>query len=148
MSPGTYGTSSSDKKSIATITAADIINFAQNPEVANVEMFIDGATASNKARFEKYAGRIFRTTMSVTINGKVQTVPVEYVIPSDPDANLAGLTGDILGQQGVASKETYLLDTTVMDRNYYIQYLQQKERAEMLENRNQYLERVIEQLSR
>ena len=142
-----YGTSSSDKKTINTITAADIINFAQNPEVANIEMYITGATASNTARFEKYAGRIFRTTKTVTVDEQSQTIPVEIIIPNEPDPNMAGLVGDILGQQGVASKETYLLDTTAMDKNYYIQYIQQKERAERLENRNRYLEQVIAQLS-
>ena len=95
----------------------------------------------------KYAVRIFRTTKTVTVDEQSQTIPVEIIIPNEPDSNMAGLVGDILGQQGVASKETYLLDTTAMDKNYYIQYIQQKERAERLENRNRYLEQVIAQLS-
>ena len=142
-----YGTSSSNKKTINTLTAADIIDFSKNPEVSDIEMYIEGATDSNKARFEKYAGRIFRTSKQETIDEVTQTIPVELIVPNEPDSSWAGLTGDILGQAGVASKETYLLDTTAMEKNYYIQYLQQKERAERLEHRNKYLEQVIEQLS-
>ena len=142
-----YGTATSNMKTVTAMTTADIINFAQNAEVSGIEMYLPGETASNTARFQKYAGRIFRTTKTIGSGSSAQTIPVEMIIPNEPSESFLGLTGDILGQEGVASRETYLLDTTAMDKNYYIQYIQQKERADRLEARNQVLERVITQLS-
>ena len=141
-----YGTATSNMKTVTAMTTADIINFAQNAEVSGIEMYLEGETASNTARFQKYVGRIFRTTKTIGSGSSEQTIPVEMIIPSEPDASFLGLTGDILGQAGVVSRETYLLDTTAMDKNYYIQYIQQKERADRLEARNQVLEQVIRQL--
>lgn len=142
-----YGTTTSNTKTVTAMTSADIINFAQNAEVSGIEMYIDGAPESNSARFSKYKGRLFRTTKTYGVDDAAQTIPVEIVIPGEPDSNMVGMSGDILGQQGVASREIYLLDTTAMDKNYYIQYIQQKDRADRLEARNKTLEQVITQLT-
>ena len=136
-----YGTSTSDTQTVTTMTTTDIINFAQGKEVEGIEIFIQGEDATNQARCAMYGGRLFST--EINVDGV--TVPVEIVIPDEPDAKLAGLTGDILGQYGIVSRDTYILDNDPLGRNYYIQYLQVKQENDALRARNAALEEIIKE---
>lgn len=143
-----YETASSQSKSVASLTTADIINFAQNSEVEGIEMFIVGEDVSNRDRADKYSGRFFATNLEIEVSENVtQTVPVEILIPKDPDDKLAGLTGDIVGQPGIVSKDTYILNSDELGRNYYIRYLEAQAEKERLLARNAALEDIIKQLT-
>ena len=143
-----YETASSQNKSVASLTTADIISFAQGSEVEGIEMFIRDENISNRDRADKYSGRFFSTNFEVEIaEGVTQTVPVEIRIPNDPDEKLSGLTGNIVGQPGIVSKDTYILNSDELGRNYYIKYLEAQAEKERLLARNAALENVIKQLT-
>ncbi len=150
-----YGTATSNMKTVTAMGLDDIITLCQSVEVEGIEMYVDpGAPGNvneatvqdNIARFRIYAGRLFRTNKEYTVDGVTQTVQVEMVVPDAPDPSWVGLTGDILGQRGIISREVYLVDENATNRNYYIQYIQQKDRADRLEDRNVKLEAVIRAL--
>jgi len=142
-----YKTQTAAVRHVTTMTAADIINFAQGAEVEGIELYIAGDDATNQARAGLYGGRLFRTTKSVTVNEKTETIPVEIVVPDEPDPKLAGITGDILGQRGIVSRDTYLLLTEELGRNYYIKYLKEVQENRELSARNKKLELAIKQLA-
>ena len=150
-----YGTATSSMKTVTAMGLDDIITLAQSVEVSGIEMYVDpgepghedsATVKDNLDRFRIYAGRLFRTNKEYTVDGTTQTVQVEMVVPDAPDPSWVGLTGDILGQRGIISREVYLVDENATNRNYYIQYIQQKDRADRLEDRNIKLEAVIRAL--
>lgn len=139
----TWVDNTSASRYITGLTHADIIDIASRSQLSGITLVYknDSLTAESvKRRFEKWVGRIFR------VKDAVLGTTIDYTVPAVPDEKFRDLSGDIIGQDGLVSREINFLDEDVVDRNYYLRYMEQVKEFNRLKERCAFLEEVVKDL--
>ena len=95
---------------------------------------------------DKYGGRMFEYTVPNSSNPN-QPTTIMVVINAASYDSIKGKSGVILGQKGSVAKELYIKNDNITDRNYYMLYLEEKDKCEALERRCAEYEEIIRQMS-
>ena len=95
---------------------------------------------------DKYRGRMFEYTVPDLSNPN-QPKSIEVELNDDSFSKIPVKTGVILGQMGSACKELYIKSDDIKDRNYYMLYLEEKDKCEKYKSQCSIYEEIIKQMN-
>ena len=138
-----------------TLQLVDIIDFGMQVQRTNATLILNGELDEHKvpcdvlrSRWSRWAGRAYRLSSSVEFGQKEgEAASIIVRIPTHPSEEFVGKHGDILGQNGLLSKELYFTSDTSSKRNFYMQYVLKSSEVERLQNRCAALEEYIRRMA-